>query len=57
MRQVGQLARRSWAALVADPALTQRGMEFAIFMMLIAIAIFIRGGGNFSLDNKLPKEL
>jgi putative oxidoreductase len=36
---------------------TQRGMEFAIFMMLIAIAIFIRGGGNFSLDSKLPKEL
>jgi putative oxidoreductase len=36
---------------------TNRGMEFAIFMMLIAISIFIRGGGPFSLDAKLPKEL
>jgi len=36
---------------------TQRGMEFAIFMMLIAVAIFIRGGGNLSLDSRLPKEL
>jgi len=32
-------------------------MEFAIFMMLIAVAIFIRGGGNLSLDSRLPKEL
>lgn len=36
---------------------TQRGMEFAIFMMLIAIAIFIHGGGALSLDRKLTKEL
>lgn len=36
---------------------TQRGMEFAIFMMAIAIAILIHGGGKFSLDSKLPREL
>ncbi len=36
---------------------TNRGMEYAIFMMLIAIAIFIRGGGQFSLDAKLPKQV
>ena len=36
---------------------TQRGMEFAMLMMLIAIAIFIHGGGAMSLDRKLAKEL
>jgi putative oxidoreductase len=36
---------------------TQRGMEFAIFMMLIAVAVFIGGGGKCSLDRYLPKEL
>ena len=36
---------------------TQRGMDYAIFMMAIAIAILIHGGGKFSLDSKLPKEL
>jgi len=34
-----------------------RGMEFAIFMMIVCISIFIRGGGKCSLDNLLPKEL
>jgi putative oxidoreductase len=36
---------------------THRGMEYAVFMMLVAIAVFIRGGGDFSLDSKLPKQL
>jgi putative oxidoreductase len=36
---------------------TQRGMEYAIFMMLIAVAIFIGGGGRYSMDRQLPKEL
>ncbi len=36
---------------------TQRGMEYSVFMMLIAIAIFIHGGGALSLDRRLPKEL
>ena len=36
---------------------TQRGMEFAILMMLVAIAVFIGGGGNCSVDRRLPKEL
>src|SRR5271165_4860479 len=36
---------------------TQHGMEYAIFMMLIAVAIFIGGGGRYSMDRQLPKEL
>ncbi len=36
---------------------TNRGMEYAVFMMLIGVSIFIRGGGPCSLDAKLPKEL
>ena len=36
---------------------TQRGMEYAIFMMLIAVALFIGGGGKCSIDRYLPKEL
>ena len=36
---------------------TQRGMEYAIFMMLIAVAVFIGGGGKSSIDRYLPKEL
>ncbi len=38
-------------------AWTSRGMEFAFFMMIVCIAIFIRGGGKLSLDSKLPREL
>jgi putative oxidoreductase len=34
-----------------------RGMEFALFMGLIALAIFIRGGGPYSLDRKIGREL
>eukprot|EP01037_Dinobryon_pediforme_P040984 gene40984-50456_t len=29
---------------------TQRGMEYALFMGLISIAVFIRGGGRASID-------
>jgi hypothetical protein len=29
----------------------------AIFMMLIAVAVFIGGGGKCSIDKYLPKEL
>ena len=36
---------------------TRRGMEFAVFMLLIAVAIFIKGGGRFSVDRLLPREL
>jgi len=34
----------------------QRGMEYVTLMGLCALAIFVRGGGKLSLDNKLSKE-
>ncbi len=34
----------------------QRGMEYVTLMGLCALAIFFRGGGRLSLDNRLRKE-
>ena len=34
----------------------QRGMEYALFMGIVALAIFFQGGGRLSLDNLLRKE-
>jgi len=36
---------------------TQQGYEFALLWMLLAIAIFFRGGGELSVDRLLKKEL
>ncbi len=33
-----------------------RGMEYALFMGVVALAIFFRGGGAWSLDNAMKKE-
>jgi len=35
----------------------RRGMEYALFMGIVALAIFLRGGGRLSLDQRLGKEL
>ena len=37
--------------------LDRRGEEYAVFMMLIAIAVFLGGGGKCSIDRRLPKAL
>jgi putative oxidoreductase len=34
----------------------QRGMEYVTLMGLISLAVFFKGGGRLSLDNKLRKE-
>lgn len=34
----------------------RRGMEYALFMGIVALAIFFRGGGRWSLDNAMRKE-
>jgi putative oxidoreductase len=34
----------------------RRGMEYALFMGIVALAIFFRGGGRWSLDNLMRKE-
>ena len=36
---------------------TNRGYEFPLLWALLAIAIFFRGGGRFSVDHWLGKEL
>jgi len=33
-----------------------RGMEYALFMGIIALAVFLRGGGRLSLDRLMRKE-
>ncbi len=33
-----------------------RGMEYALFMGVVALAIFFHGGGRLSLDNLLRRE-
>ena len=35
---------------------TSKGMEMPLILMVIAIAIFIRGGGRLSVDKNLSKE-
>jgi putative oxidoreductase len=34
----------------------KRGMEYALFMGLIALAIVLRGGGRYSLDRLIGRE-
>ncbi|MBV9347407.1 MAG: DoxX family protein [Pseudolabrys sp.] len=38
-------------------AVGQGGYEFVLFLGLVCFAIAIRGGGPYSVDAKLPKEL
>jgi putative oxidoreductase len=34
----------------------QHGMEYALLMGIVALAVFFRGGGPYSLDNAMKKE-
>jgi putative oxidoreductase len=36
---------------------TARGMEFPLLLLLLTIAIFFRGGGRYSLDSLIGKEV
>ncbi|HZL59396.1 MAG TPA: DoxX family protein [Stellaceae bacterium] len=36
---------------------TNKGYEYALLWWLLCFAIFFRGGGRYSLDRLLPKEL
>ncbi|HLI21560.1 MAG TPA: DoxX family protein [Stellaceae bacterium] len=36
---------------------TQKGIEFALLWLLLCTAIFFRGGGRYSLDRYLGREL
>jgi len=36
---------------------TQQGLEFSLLIGLVALVFLIRGGGDYSLDRKLGREL
>ena len=36
---------------------TQRGNEFPLLLFFLALAIFFRGGGRYSLDALIGKEI
>jgi len=46
----------SFAVLYPNWSWGHRGMEYALFMGIVAFAIFIRGGGRYSLDRLMRKE-
>ena len=52
-----QMAVISFAVLYPNWSWGKRGMEYALFMGLIAISIALRGGGRWSLDALLRKEI
>ena len=51
-----QMAVIAFAVLWPNWAWGRRGMEYAVFMGVVALAIFLRGGGRYSLDHYLKKE-
>jgi putative oxidoreductase len=53
---VVQMAVISFAVLWPKWFWGQRGMEYALLMGIVALAIFFRGGGAYSLDEKMKKE-
>ena len=36
---------------------TQRGFEYPLFLGLLSVAVFFKGGGRYSVDHALGKEL
>jgi putative oxidoreductase len=36
---------------------TAGGMEYSILILAVALVFFIRGGGNYSLDGKMAREV
>jgi len=51
-----EMAVISFAVLYPNWSWGRRGMEYALFMGIVALAIFFRGGGHCSLDRKMRKE-
>ena len=51
-----EMAVISFAVLYPSWSWGRRGMEYALFMGLIAISVLLRGGGRYSLDRLLRKE-
>jgi putative oxidoreductase len=51
-----EMAVISFAVLWPNWSWGRRGMEYALFMGIVALAIFFRGGGRWSLDRLMHKE-
>jgi putative oxidoreductase len=51
-----EMAVISFAVLWPNWSWGRRGMEYALFMGIVALAIFFRGGSRWSLDNLMRKE-
>jgi putative oxidoreductase len=52
-----EMAVISFAVLWPNWGWTQRGMEYALFMGIVSLAIFFRGGERYSVDGLLAREL
>ena len=46
----------SFAVLYPNWSWGKRGMEYALFMGIVALVVFIRGGGRYSVDRLMSKE-
>jgi putative oxidoreductase len=53
---VVEMAVICFAVLYPSWSWGRRGMEYALFMGIVALAILFRGGGRYSLDHKLGRE-
>ena len=51
-----EMAVICFAVLWPNWGWAHRGMEYPLFMGLVALAIFFRGGGAWSLDSAMKKE-
>jgi len=51
-----EMAVISFGVLYPNWSWGKRGMEYALFMGVVALAIFLRGGGRYSLDRLIGRE-
>jgi putative oxidoreductase len=51
-----EMAVISFAVLYPNWSWGKRGMEYALFMGIVAFAILLRGGGRYSLDRLIGRE-
>jgi len=51
-----EMAVISFAVLYPSWSWGKHGMEYALFMGIVALAIFLRGGGRWSLDRLIGRE-
>jgi putative oxidoreductase len=52
-----EMAVISFAVLYPNWGWGNRGMEYALMMGILALVLFLKGGGRYSLDRALGREL